>query len=489
MDQVVQINADGTVSDRVMNFWAGGAQACLEAKVCSDLPAMATARITVNSNRVSFSEVVATQARLDAVAGNLLIRQEAIVAIPEWTATLDGQRLTLRATALPKVSTLVRIDPDRLRRLHAGMRASSFAAEDHWRCYLGNATAGDGAFAPLRAGRQATRAPDFLDRYLKVASYLGAVRSLAADDEAARKHVEATPEELMVASLDGIARPVSAEDRQRLNEVLTYVDRHTRALVAYNAAHAGANAARSRAAAAAREAAGQESAAKNASAGSSAAEAKSSAANAEHERLKALPATHAHGREGRGRGGEDRRDGRGAEGKHQQRRGVCGGSDPPRRAGAAAQGARRAHLHRRPAAAPQGLDPRGHRAEADRRAGPGRDRAAEAEGRRRGIRRRRPAEEGRRSALCRRHAAAEIRGGPPRRGDAAAEGPSHCPVGAAFAELGRRGAEGLGGDLGADAAQPDAHHRCERRRRARRVRRSPRPCARPPRPRPRSPRR
>ena len=186
MDQVLQINADGTVSDRVMNFWAGGAQACLEAKVCSDLPAMATARITVNSNRVSFSEVVATQARLDAVAGSLLIRQEAIVAIPEWTATLDGQRLTLRATALPKVRTLVRIDPDRLRRLHAGMRASGFAAEDHWRCYLGNATAGDGAFAPLRAGRQATRAPDFLDRYLKVASYLGAVRSLAADDEAAR---------------------------------------------------------------------------------------------------------------------------------------------------------------------------------------------------------------------------------------------------------------------------------------------------------------
>ena len=161
MDQVVQINADGTVSDRVMNFWAGGAQACLESKVCSDLPAMATARITVNSNRVSFSDVVATQARLDSVAGNLLIRQEVIVAIPEWTATLDGQRLTLRATALPKVRTLVRIDPDRLRRLHAGMRASSFAAEDHWRCYLGNATAGDGAFAPLRAGRQATRAPDF----------------------------------------------------------------------------------------------------------------------------------------------------------------------------------------------------------------------------------------------------------------------------------------------------------------------------------------
>src|SRR5262245_17832838 len=164
-DQVVQINADGTVSDRVMNFWAGGAQACLDGKVCSDLPALATANIAVNSNRVSFSNVVPTQARVDSVAGNLLVRQEAVTAIPEWTATLDGQRLTLRATGQAKVRTLVRIDPDRLRRLYAGMRASAWSPEDHWRCFLGMATAGDGAFAPLRAGRS-VRAPEFLDRYL-----------------------------------------------------------------------------------------------------------------------------------------------------------------------------------------------------------------------------------------------------------------------------------------------------------------------------------
>ena len=39
MEEVVQIEADGAVTDRVMNFWAGGAQVCLEAKVCSDFPA------------------------------------------------------------------------------------------------------------------------------------------------------------------------------------------------------------------------------------------------------------------------------------------------------------------------------------------------------------------------------------------------------------------------------------------------------------------
>src|SRR5262245_27853652 len=88
MDEVVQINADGTVSNRVMNFWAGGAQACLEGKVCSDLPALATANIAVNSNRVSFSNVVPSQARVDSAAGNLLVRQEAVTAVAEWTATL-----------------------------------------------------------------------------------------------------------------------------------------------------------------------------------------------------------------------------------------------------------------------------------------------------------------------------------------------------------------------------------------------------------------
>ena len=194
-DEIVQINADGTVSNRVMNFWAGGAQACLEGKVCSDLPGLATANIAVNSNRVSFSNVAPTQARADSVAGNLLIRQEAVTAIPEWTATLDGQRLTLRATGFPKVRTLVRIEPDRLRRLHAGMRVSNWSAEDHWRCFLGNATAGDGAFAALRTGRPA-RAPEFLERYLKLASYMAALRSAAAlsgDEATARRSPRPRP--------------------------------------------------------------------------------------------------------------------------------------------------------------------------------------------------------------------------------------------------------------------------------------------------------
>src|SRR3990167_7502216 len=43
MEEIVQINPDGSVSNRVMNFWAGSHQACFEGKVCSDMPAIAAA--------------------------------------------------------------------------------------------------------------------------------------------------------------------------------------------------------------------------------------------------------------------------------------------------------------------------------------------------------------------------------------------------------------------------------------------------------------
>jgi hypothetical protein len=291
-EEVLQVTADGTVSDRVMNFWAGGAQACLEGKVCSDLPELATAKIAVNSNYLSFREMKPTPARIDSVAGNLLIRQEAVTATPEWTAQLDGQRLTLRAIGVAKVRTLVRIEPDRLRRLHAGMRASTWSPEDHWRCFLGNATMGDGAFAPLRANRS-IRAPEFLERYLKLASYMTALRSAAAlpgdaVDETTKAALAATPpEELMPLSFEGVSRTPSAEDKKRYASVLTYIDQHAKATVALNAATATATAARARAAAAAREASGKETAAKSASDAVTAAEAKIAAASAEHERIRA----------------------------------------------------------------------------------------------------------------------------------------------------------------------------------------------------------
>ena len=212
-----------------------------------------------------------------------------MTAIPEWTATLDGQRLTLRATGFPKVRTLVRIEPDRLRRLHAGMRASDWSPEDHWRCFLGNATAGDGAFAALRAGRSA-HAPEFLERYLKLASYMAALRSAAAlpGDEATRAALAATPpEELMPLSFDGVTRPPSAEDRQRYASVLAYIDQHTKATIFHSSAAATAIRGESpRGGCGARSGGQGRRRRRPPGNAASAAEAKVAAANAEHERIR-----------------------------------------------------------------------------------------------------------------------------------------------------------------------------------------------------------
>jgi hypothetical protein len=131
MEEVLQINLDGRVQDRMMNFWAGSPQACLDNKVCSDLPLISGSRLRVNGSRIVFANVAASNARLDAGAGDALIRREAITATPEWTGSIEGDRLTLRSTNPAKVRVLVRIVPERLRQLHAGIRVAALPAESH----------------------------------------------------------------------------------------------------------------------------------------------------------------------------------------------------------------------------------------------------------------------------------------------------------------------------------------------------------------------
>ena len=125
MEEVLQINPDGRVTDRVMNFWAGSHRACLENKVCSDVPQIATARVRVSGDKLSFSNVVASNARLDTPSGEALVRKEAITASANWTVRLDGERLMLRVGRAGQARTLVRVDLDRLRRLHAAMQLAS----------------------------------------------------------------------------------------------------------------------------------------------------------------------------------------------------------------------------------------------------------------------------------------------------------------------------------------------------------------------------
>ena len=280
MEEIVQITPEGVVSNRVMNLSARGPH-CADGRDCSDLPAMASARVRVSGNQMEFSNIVASDARLDSIAGNLLIRQEALTATPEWTVTVEsGERVTLRAAGGAKVRRMVRIDPDKLRKLHAGMRVSGWPADEHWRCFLTHATAGEAAFAPLQPNRSYRR-PEFLERYLKFASYLAAIH--AAVDAAAEPAVAASDSSLAVP-LENIALPLSADDRQRLNAVLTYANEHARAMNAFNIASATAAAAKSKAANAQKDAADKEVAAKSAATAATAATTRAAADLAEHER-------------------------------------------------------------------------------------------------------------------------------------------------------------------------------------------------------------
>jgi hypothetical protein len=288
-EEILHINPDGRVQDRVLNFWAGSAQACLEHKVCSDLPVISTARLRIAGDKLSFHAVIPAADKVDTGNSDAAIRREAITAFGDWTAAIAGGRLTLRRPG--KVRVLARIEPERLRKLYAGMQVSGFAPAEHWRCYLANATARDDAFAPLRsAQRTSATVPNFLERYLGVATYINAIRSTIAiaaideSDEEKRKRLAVNPDEQMVQHFDTVLRPPRVDDRQRLRAVLSYIDGHTRATIAYQAAGATAEDEKTRSEAAASEAARTLRLARDAEAAAGAAHARASAAAAETEK-------------------------------------------------------------------------------------------------------------------------------------------------------------------------------------------------------------
>ncbi|MBI3435057.1 MAG: hypothetical protein HY056_08265, partial [Proteobacteria bacterium] len=64
-EEVLIVNADGRVEDRVMNFWSGAADICARAKVCGDLPAIADARLRLKGDMLSFAGVRARRERVE----------------------------------------------------------------------------------------------------------------------------------------------------------------------------------------------------------------------------------------------------------------------------------------------------------------------------------------------------------------------------------------------------------------------------------------
>lgn len=229
MEELLIVNADGRFENRTMNFYSGDAQTCAKTRVCSDLPMIANGRLRVADNVLTIGDRGAPPNRLDSDRTDPAIRSAAFSAAQGWLIQADGGRLTLRNTNMTR--SFARIEPQRLRRLRAGMIASSLSARNHWRCFLGNATGGTQAFALLPRAPGAA-APPFLDRYLRAASYLMTLSAMAkvpvADDPAGRDFLGKDTEQLMIEEFPGVQQPVTLADVARLKAQIAAIETRVR---------------------------------------------------------------------------------------------------------------------------------------------------------------------------------------------------------------------------------------------------------------------
>ena len=174
MEELLVIDGQGRVEDRLMMFRGVDAQWCIDRKVqCSDAPPLARARVVVAGDQLTFTEVAAAENRIDDRPEiDWALRPLTVTSTHSWTLSpgANGQLLTLRPNLLDTsrlaadvpVRTLARIDPTRLRRARAllaahGLSAAPLSASKHWRCLLANATANDPAFGNCVSSRERYR--------------------------------------------------------------------------------------------------------------------------------------------------------------------------------------------------------------------------------------------------------------------------------------------------------------------------------------------
>jgi hypothetical protein len=225
MEELLIVNPDGRMENRVMNFWSGSAHSCAETRVCSDAPVIASTRLTLKGDRLSMGARSPGAGRLDSGRNEALIRRTAVTGTPLWSATLQGRVLVLRAPGSGALRTFARVEPRRLQRLRAGMRVSGQSASRQWRCFLGHATARDAAFAAVRPANPVS--PPFLDSYLRVASYLVTLDSMSVrptpDDPAARAYMAHETEEIMIEEFADARLPVSVAESRALRAKVAFV--------------------------------------------------------------------------------------------------------------------------------------------------------------------------------------------------------------------------------------------------------------------------
>lgn len=217
MEELLIISPDGRAENRGMGFYGPD---CAPGDACTDAPLIATARLTLRGDLLAVSDRKESRGRINNEKADPAIRRIAVTGTPAWTATLDKNFLILRAATGNVTRALARIEPNRLRRLRAGLMLTERSAARHWRCFLANATANDPAFAALSADSRS--APSFLDDYLRVASYhatlatLGSMPTPDHPDAQQRALARSKAEIMLIETFPDIRAPTGHAEAQQL---------------------------------------------------------------------------------------------------------------------------------------------------------------------------------------------------------------------------------------------------------------------------------
>jgi hypothetical protein len=223
MEELLIVDAEGRAESRLMRFAEPDATECSARKFCSNAPVAARARLGVSGQTLTVTEREETDSALDGrPAIDRAIRKLVVMGTPSWSASLEvgGRLLVLRSNLAATTRMLVKVDPVRLRRLRAGLMMLELSAVQHWRCLLANATAADPAFAVLRTGQHA--APDFLDDFLKAASYGAALADAAVSpvpddpDPVQRQRAAVRLDPIMTETFPDIRPPANTAEREAL---------------------------------------------------------------------------------------------------------------------------------------------------------------------------------------------------------------------------------------------------------------------------------
>jgi hypothetical protein len=227
-EELLVVTPAGTIENRAMWFRRVSASECATDKLCSDAPLIASGSLNVTGDKIEIS--ARAPVSTDSVHRSFVAA--ALTARPDWQVTLshNNHLLALRSGGVTRM--LVRIDPDRLRRLRAGLMVASLSPDKHWRCFLTNATAGESAYESLRKSKHA--APKFLPDYLRIASLRESLAAMGArptadDPDPVRRTLASTPvETLMVESFKDVGAPAAATDARRYRAQGAFIDQRAR---------------------------------------------------------------------------------------------------------------------------------------------------------------------------------------------------------------------------------------------------------------------